>query len=249
MSNPVLGENSFNSLSFNDGLECSHSMTINGTILKTCILAVFTALTFAYTWYLQMAGFADKVGILSAVGAIGGLILAFVISFCPKNQFLTITTSLYAMCEGMFLGSLSALANQYYPGVVPQAAMGTILALFGMLILYKSGLVKCTDKFRMVIFNSTFAIMGIYFLQFILGLFHINIPGLFSNGLIGIGFSIVVIAVASFNLIVDFDFIEKQSGQVPKYFEWYGGFALLVTIVWLYIEFLNLFMKIASRNN
>ena len=75
-----------------------------------------------------------------------------------------------------------------------------------------------------------------------------SIPGLFSNSLVGIGFSIVVVAVASFNLILDFDFIEQFSGRANSYFEWYGGFALLVTIVWLYIEMLNLLLKIQSRN-
>lgn len=247
MANPVLGERSFHPSM--DLLESDHVMTINGTIIKTCILGALMTLTFAYTWYLQMSGFADKANILRQVGMWGGLILVFIICFGPKNKFLTITTSLYAMCEGLFLGWISALANKYYPGIVPQAVMGTFFTLFGMFLLYKTKLIKCTDKFRMVVFNATFAIFGIYILQMILGFFHLSIPGLFSNSIIGIIFSIVVVAIASFNLIVDFDMIERFSGRIEKHYEWYSGFALLVTIVWLYIEILHLLMKFANRNN
>lgn len=245
MSNPVLSDKSFGYVS--DTLESSRTMSVNGTIAKTCLLSLFLALTFAYTWYLQLAGFADKVAILRTVGIFGGFILALVICFAPKNRFLIITTPLYAMCEGLFLGSISALFNQYYPGIASQAAIGTIFTLFGMFFLYKFNIVKCSDKFRMVIFNSTLAVAGIYILQLILGFFNITIPGLFSNGLVGIAFSVVVVAIASFNLIVDFDFIERFEGKVPSYFEWYGGFSLLVTIVWLYIEILNLLAKMQSR--
>lgn len=248
MSNPVLGEKSFGNVSFDTSLENGHVMTANGTIIKTCLLGLFMAITFAYTWYLQITGFADKVALLRNIGTAGGFILVLIICFAPKNKFLAITTPLYAMCQGLFLGSYSALANHYFPGVVSQAAMGTIFALFGMFILYKSKIIKCNDTFRMVIYNSTFAIFGIYLLQFILGFFHISIPGIFSNSPIGILFSIAAVAIASFNLILDFDFIERFNGKVASYFEWYGGFALLVTIIWLYIEILNLLMKIQSRN-
>lgn len=248
MSNPALGERSFQT-AFNDELGSGHVMTVNGTIIKTCVLGLLMALTFAYTWSLILTGFADKAILLSRAGMFGGLILGIIICFAPKNKFLMITTPLYAMCEGLFLGFISAIANKYYPGVAPQAAMGTMFALFGMFFLYKTKLVKCTDTFRMVVVNSTFAIFGIYLLQLILSFFHITIPGIFSSSPIGIAFSIIVVAIASFNLVLDFDFIEKFSDKVPKYFEWYGGFALLVTIVWLYIEILNLLMKLSSRNN
>ncbi len=246
MGNPVLGQNSFNTSSFDSSLN-SHAMSIGGAIGKTCLLTLFMAITFAYTWQLQLAGFADKVGILSTVGAIGGLILALIITFAPKNRFLAITTTLYAMCEGLFLGSFSALVNSVYPGLASQAAIGTILTLVGMFVLYNTNIIKCDDKFKKVVFISTFAVLGIYVLQMILSLFHLPTMGIFSNSLVGIGFSIVVVAIAAFNLIVDFDFIKQYSGQVPDYFEWYGGFALLVTIVWLYIEILDLLMKLQSR--
>lgn len=248
MTNPVLREAVLKSSSFNS-LDSEHAMTINGTIIKTCVLGILMAVTFAYTWYLTLTGFADKAIMLGQGGSIAGFILAIIICFAPKNKFLILTTSLYAMCEGLFLGLFSALFNKVYPGIASQAAMGTMFALFGMFILYKSKLVKCTDKFRMVIFNSTLAIAGIYLLQFILSFFNISIPQIFSNSLIGIGFSLVCVTVASFNLIIDFDSIERFQGQASKDYEWYFGFSLMITIVWMYIEILQLLAKFQSRNN
>ena len=245
MANPTLREGILDS-TFNS-LEGENSMTINGTMIKTCLLGALTAITFSYTWYLFLAGFADKAVMLSQVGIWGGLALVLFICFAPKNKYLMITTPLYALCEGLALGFISALANKYYSGVASQAAIGTLFALFGMFLLYKTNIVRCTDKFRMIVFNTTFAVMGIYILQLILNIFHIQIPFLFSNSLIGIGFSVLVVALATFNLVVDFDNIERFSGQAAKHYEWYFGFSLLVTIIWMYIEILNLLMKIQSR--
>jgi len=247
MSNPTLKE-AFIKSSFNS-LDGEQAMTMGGTMLKTCFLGLFTMSTFAYTWYLQMSGFFDKVGMLYNIGLFGGLILCLAICFMPKNKFLIITTPLYALCEGLVLGYISALANKFYPGIVAQATIGTFFTVLGMFFLYSAKVIKCTDRFRAIIYNSVFAIFGIYLVQFILSFFHIQISGLFSNGIVGIVFSIVVIIIAAFRLIVDFDNIERFSGNVDKNYEWYFGFSLLVTIIWLYIEILNLLMKLASRNN
>lgn len=247
MANPTL-KDAFIKSSFNS-LESEHSMTTGGTILKTCFLSLFTMSTFAYTWYLQMAGFVDKVGMLYNIGLLGGLILCLAICFMPKNKFLIITTPLYALCEGLVLGYISALANKFYPGIVGQATIGTFFTIFGMFFLYSMKIIKCTDKFRAIIYNSVLAIFGIYLVQFILSFFHIQIPGIFSNGIVGICFSLAVVVIAAFRLIVDFDNIERFSGNLDKNYEWYFGFSLLVTIIWLYVEILNLLMKIASRNN
>ena len=238
MANPTLNDRSLQpSLEISDD---NHVMTINGTILKTCLLGFLMFITFAYTWYLQLTGFGDKAVMLYQGGIFGGLILAIFICFAPKNKSLIITTPLYALCEGLVLGYFSAYVNKIIPGVASQAALGTMFALFGMFFLYKTGMVKATDKFRMVIINSTFAIFGIYLVQFILGFFNIVIPQIFSNSPIGIGFSVLIVAIASFNLIIDFDNIETFSNKVNKNYEWYFGFSLLVTIIWMYIEILNL---------
>lgn len=247
MANPTLQEGVLKNDSFHT-LNGEHAMTINGTILKTCVLGLMAMATFSYTWYLILTGFADKAIMLAKFGMFGALALVVLIYFAPKNKFLILTTPLYALCEGLLLGFISAIANKYYPGVATQAALGTFLALFGMFFFYKTGLVKCTDKFRMVIFNATFAIFWIYVAQLILSLFNITIPHIFSNSPIGIGFSLIVVAIATFNLIVDFDNIERYAGNVDKHLEWYFGFSLMVTIVWMYIEILNLLMKLQSRD-
>lgn len=247
MANPTLNDRSLQP-SF-ELSENEHVMTINGTILKTCLLGILMFVTFAYTWYLQLTGFGDKAVMLYHGGLIGVLLVAIFICLAPKNKSLIITTPLYALCEGLVLGYFSAFVNQIIPGVASQAALGTMFALFGMFLLYKTGMVKATEKFRMVIMNSTFAIFGIYLVQFILGFFNIIIPQIFSNSPIGIGFSVLVVAIASFNLIIDFDNIETFSNKVNKNYEWYFGFSLLVTIIWMYIEILNLLLKLQSRNN
>lgn len=247
MANPTLGERVLSNDSFHT-LNGEHAMTINGTIFKTCFLGLLTMATFSYTWYLILAGFTDKAIMLSKFGLWGGLALVLLICFAPKNKFLIITTPLYALCEGLALGYISALANLKFPGVASQAALGTLFALFGMFFFYRTGLIKCTDKFRMVIFNCALAIFLIYLTQIILGLFNITIPHIFSNSPIGIGFSIFTVSIATLYLIIDFDNIERFAGNVDKHLEWYFGFSLLVTIIWMYLEILNLLMKLQSRN-
>lgn len=248
MGNPVLREEVFNNRNIGtDSLGVERSMTSSGAMLKTCILSLFLAVTFVYTWALQYAGFADKASMLTTIGGIGGFIMAMIIIFAPKNNYLAVTTPIYAMLEGLLLGSVSAIFNKIYPGIVLQAVTGTILTLFGMFILYSSRIIKVTNMLYKVIFISTFAIAGTYILQWILSFFHTSIPFIFSNSPVGIAFSAIVVVIASLNLLLDFNFIEQYSNRVPKYFEWYGAFSLMVTIVWLYIEILHLLAKIQSR--
>ncbi len=248
MANPTLREGVFNSKDFGvDSLNLERPMSASGTLLKTLFLTLFMSLTFAYTWALQIAGFSDKVNILSTVGVLGGFILVMVICFAPKNKFLSLTTPVYALLEGLFLGGVSAAVNMMYPGIVFQAVLGTLLAIVGMYVCYSTKLLRATDTFRKVIFISTFAIAGLYILQLVLSFFRISIPLLFTSSPVGILFSIVVVIVAALNLVLDFDFIDRASGNAPKYMEWYGAFSLMVTIVWLYIEMLRLLSKIYSR--
>lgn len=248
MANPVLREDVFNSLDNRpDALGVEKAMTQAGTLSKTLILGLLMALSAMYTWYLVGAGFADKASMLTSVGAFGGFITALIVCFAPKNKFLAISTPIYALFEGLFLGAISAMFNAAYPGIVTQAMLGTMLTIFGMYIAYSTKLIKVTDTFRKTIFIATFAVAGIYILQLILMLFHVSIPQIFSNSLIGIGFSVIVCAIAAFNLVVDFDFIEQFSGRAPNYMEWYGAFSLMVTIVWLYVEILKLLAKVNSR--
>lgn len=248
MANPTLREGFINQSSFSS-LDENSAMTVSGTVLKTCFLGLLMLATFSYTWYLQLMGFADKAQLLYNVGIWGGLGMCLAICFIPKNKFLILTTPLYAMLEGLALGYISALANKFYPGVVFQATIATFIALFTMLILYSTKVIRCTSKFRAVMTTSIFSIFAIYMLQLILSLFHVNIPFLFSNGPIGIGFNLLIVGVASFSLIMDFDNIESFSSRVDKNMEWYFGFSLMVTLIWLYIEMLQLLMRFQSNDN
>ena len=248
MANPTLREGVFNSKDLGSGsVDLERPMSVSGTLVKTLFLTLFMALTFGYTWALQIAGFGDKVQLLSTAGVFGGFIVAMIICFAPKNKFLALSAPIYAMLEGLFLGGISALFNMNYPGIVFQAVFGTLLAIVGMYVCYSTKLLRATDTFRKVIFISTFAIAGIYILQLILSFFRISIPLLFTNSPMGILFSAVVVIIAALNLVLDFDFIERASENAPKYMEWYGAFSLMVTIVWLYIEILRLLSKIYSR--
>ena len=240
MSNPILNDR----FTETEGVIGGQVMTVNGTLDKTFLLFLCALLPAAYTWNQFTSGFTDKANMLMMIGAIVGFVFALIISF-TRNKFLT---PLYAMCEGLFLGGISAVFNEAYPGIVLQAVLATFAAMFSMLGLYRIGAIKCTDKFRSVILIATISIGVIYLMQIIGSFFHYSIPAIFGSGTIGIGFSLLVVVIAALNLILDFDFIERGSqSMLPKDYEWYGAFGLMVTLVWLYIEILRLLAKLRDR--
>ena len=240
MPNPVFSQKAMESERILD----SEPMTINGAINKTFILFALLLVSSFFVWGLFFQGAADKVSMLTMVGAIGGLISAFVY-IATRNPAIAMV---YAVLEGLFIGGISAIFEKMYPGIVLQAIGGTFAALFSLLFLYRIGAIKCTEKFRSVIFISTLSIAGIYLINIIGSFFGLQIPQIFTSSLMGIGFSLVVVVIASLNLIIDFDFIERGAQQMlGKSYEWYGAFGLMVTLVWLYIEILNLLAKLRDR--
>lgn len=242
MANPVFNENIVEQTRILDG----EPMTVNGAINKTFILFACLILSACYTWYLAFNGFTDKAQLLTMGGAIVGLILALVIIFSRKA--LHVLTPLYAIAEGFFIGGVSAVYAAAYAGIVMQAVIATFAALASMLILFRTGLIRCTDKFRSVIFTATLSVAIIYLIQIIASFFGRGIPQIFTSSAIGIGFSIIVVAIAALNLIIDFDFIERGSqGMLEKKYEWYGAFGLMVSLVWLYLEILRLLAKLSDR--
>ncbi len=242
MSNPVFNENMVEQTRVLEG----EPMTINGAINKTFMLFVCLVAAACYTWFLAFNGFTDKAGMLTFGGAIAGLILALIIIFSRKAMH--VLTPLYAVAEGFFIGGVSAVYAAQYAGIVMQAVIATFAALLSMLILYRTGLIKCTDKFRSVIFTATLSVALVYLIQIIASLFGRGIPQIFTSSAIGIGFSIVVVGIAAFNLIIDFDFIERGSqNMLEKKYEWYGAFGLMVTLIWLYLEILRLLAKLSDR--
>ena len=189
---------------------------------------------------------------LSFGGFIGALILGFVIPICTRFVHfdrLKPLVPIYALCEGLMLGGISSMMESMYKGIVTQAVAGTFVTLFAMLLLYRGGVIKCTDKFRAVIITATLSIAGVYLIDIIGTLFfHMHVPLINDASPAGILISLVIIAVAALNLIIDFDFIERAStAYMPKSYEWYGAFGLMVTLVWLYLEILRLLAKMNRK--
>jgi len=250
-SNPALSENTFRNLSgagYGGSADVTGSMTLNGTVNKTGILLILAIATAAWTWhlFLQSRDYADVMPLM-LVGLIGGLIFAMVTIF--KKEWSPVTAPIYALLEGLVLGGISAALELRYPGIAIQAVSLTFGTLFVLLLAYRSGLIKVTQKFRLGIIAATGGIMVFYLLEMLLGFFGIRFAAINGSGVIGIGFSLFVVAIAALNLVLDFDFIERgvQFGA-PKYMEWYGAFGIMVTLVWLYLEILRLLSKIRSRN-
>ncbi|KAF1710430.1 hypothetical protein CSC70_07050 [Pseudoxanthomonas kalamensis DSM 18571] len=249
--NPALKESTF--LDLGSGTVVSRNagtMTLNGTVNKTGFLLLLTVLTAAFAWSQAFGADGQIAPGFSAYvwgGMIGGFVLAMITVF--KSQWSPVTAPLYALVEGFFLGAISALYNHLYEGIVLQAVMLTFGTLFALLLAYRSGLIKATENFKLGVVAATGGIALVYLATIVLGFFDIRIPFIHDSGLIGIGFSLFVIVIAALNLVLDFDFIESGvEAGAPKYMEWYGAFGLMVTLVWLYIEFLRLLAKLQSRN-
>jgi len=247
-SNPVLSESIFRKSGL--AADSSEVMTIRGTVNKIFIMLLLVVLGATFTWKLMLSGNTSSLMTYMMVGVIGGFITALVTVFKPAWS--PYSAPVYSVLEGLFLGGLSAFLNAQpnFHNIVVNAVMLTFGTLFALLLVYRTGIIKVTNKFRLGVVAATGGIAIAYFVSFILGLFGIDIGILnFGGGTLGIVISLVVIVVAALNLILDFDFIERAAaGGVPKYMEWYGAFGLIVTLVWLYIEFLRLLARFSSRN-
>jgi uncharacterized YccA/Bax inhibitor family protein len=234
--NPVLSKKTFTKT-----LSSSDEMTIEGTVNKTAISLLLLVGTGYFTF--------DVISPVLLIGSgIGGFILAIVTIF--KKEWAPITVPLYAILEGALLGGISYMYNSTYNGIVTNAILLTVGILVSLLIAYRSGYIKATENFKLGIFAATGGIAIVYFINFIMGFFGSGLGVMSINNAspLSIGFSIVVVIVASLNLVLDFDFIEEGAEKgAPKYMEWYGAFGLLVTLIWLYLEILRLLAKLNSR--
>jgi uncharacterized YccA/Bax inhibitor family protein len=250
-SNPALSGDAYQ----NAGVSTlGEGMTISGAVNKTGILLLLCVGSAAWVWNRFFAALAGgsieeataSMAPLVMVGAIGGLIVAFVTIF--KKEWSPITAPMYALLEGLVLGGVSAMFETRFHGLAIQAVALTFGTLVVMLLAYRSGLIKVTDKLRLGIVAATGGIMVFYLIQFVLGFFGFRFAAVNGSGTIGIVFSLVVVGVAALNLVLDFDLIENGARwNAPKYMEWYSGFALLVTLVWLYLEMLRLLAKFRER--
>ena len=253
-NNPVLKDSVFSGTSFQSQTGALTSqMTVQGTMAKTAFLLLAVTLSAAYTWKLAVDDPSRAMPWMLG-GAIGGFIVAMVISFKPK-----LAPSLavpYALLEGLFLGAISALVAQSVPadsgvggGIVFQAVMLTFTTALSMLALYAFRIIRVTERLRSIVMAATGAVMLFYLVSFALSFFGVQMTMLHGSGPMSIGFSLFVVGLAAFNLLLDFDFIERGARQgAPKAMEWFGAFALMVTLVWLYLEILRLLAKLRGRD-
>lgn len=247
-SNPVLTDNTFPGYGYID-ITKTDKMTMQGVVFKTVILLLLALLTAGWTWtqFYKSGSDAASVSPWMIGGVFGGFIVAMVTVFKPAWS--AVTAPLYALLEGFFIGGLSAIMELSFPGIVIQATVLTFGTLLAMLAAYQSGLIRATENFKLGIVAATGGIALVYLATIVLGFFNIEVPYIHGNGAIGIGFSLFVVIIAALNFVLDFDFIEQgEKKGAPKYMEWYAGFALMVTLIWLYIEFLRLLSKLRSRD-
>lgn len=245
-SNPALHSNIF----IVDSHDRTQSMTMQGTAMKTFFLLGLATLSAGWVWHkfstISIITNFQSITTYVIVGSIAGFIVALCTIFKPSWS--PITAPIYALLEGLALGSISLILDKQYPGIVAQALPLTFGTLAAMLIIYSLGIIRVTHRFRMMVFSATSAICFVYCLSCTLSFFGVYMPYIHDSGMIGIAFSFFVVGIASFNLLLDFDFIQKgQEHNAPKYMEWYGAFSLMVSLVWLYLEILHLLAKLRDR--
>ena len=219
------------------------AMTIQGAVNKSFLLLVVLMVCALWPWSQAAAGNLQAVGAEMMLGLIGGLVLALIVSFKPTTApYLSVP---YAALEGLVLGGISAQFNLRYPGIAIQAVGATFAVTVIMLMLYRMRIIRVTNRFRAMVIGATGGIFLLYLATWILGFFHVAVPFINAATPLGIGFSVLVVGIAAFNLALDFDMIERGAAAgAPKYMEWYGAFALMVTLVWMYLEMLRLLTKI-----
>jgi uncharacterized YccA/Bax inhibitor family protein len=260
MSNPVLNSKKFKS----DG---SESMTMQGTINKTLILFGILMVTASLTWTKTIGalkanevvavGGSEEISRLSYVpdgiiplvlgGCLIGFVVAMIIIFFQKSA--PVLAPVYAALEGVFIGGLSAMFEYMYPNIAIQAAGLTLAVFFAMLALYKARIIRATEKFRAGLMSAMIGILILYLVDLFAGMAGYNLPLINDTGFWGIALSLFIVTIASLNLILDFDMIETGvASKAPKYMEWYAGFGLMVTLVWLYLEILRLLAKLRGND-
>ncbi len=218
----------------------NETMTVSGTINKSFLMLLLLIASAAITWTME------NPLVFAIGGAIVGFILVLIATFRPQSSGFLAPG--YAIFEGLFIGGVSTIFEARYPGIVIQAVGCTFVTFMVCFGLYKYEIVKVNDKFRSVVVAATLAIATYYLFSWLLSMFTSFQPVHYGNSMISIGISAIVIVIAALNLFLDFDQIEKGAQEkMPKYMEWYGAMGLMITLVWLYIEFLRLLSKLSSR--
>lgn len=259
MPNPMFNESTFNQGStlpggappIDDGPVspwARTTMTVNGTISAAAVLLVLLLASGSVGWLATDT--IDETGFSIPTLAWGGLAvgIAMVFALYFKPHLARFLAPIYALAQGFFLGALSKAYETMYEGIVLQAVLGTVSVFFVMLVLYRTGIVKVTDRFRRIVIGATLGVMLLYGVSFLFMLFGGNVSYLSSPSLLGIGFSIFVCGLAAMNLALDFDIIDRGvASGAPKTYEWFAAFSLVVTLIWLYMELLRLLAKLRQQ--
>jgi uncharacterized YccA/Bax inhibitor family protein len=206
-------------------------ITVDDVVTKTAITAGAAIVAGALTAWSGLYG-------LALPGFIVGLVVSLIIIFKQSSNPALVLT--YSIAEGVALGAIGGVLNQFYPGIAFQALIGTIGVLVGMLVVYKTGAVKVTPRFTKWMMGALVGAVVLALVRFVAGIFFPGSP-LNQGGALGILISLVLIGVAAFSLLLDFDMADQavRSGA-PAKFAWYIAFGLMTTLVWLYIEILRL---------
>lgn len=216
-------------------------MTVKGVVRKTSMLLGLSAVSgLGFFFYALAAGLSSNFIYMTAiVSMFAGVGLSFLMVFKP--HFAKTLAVPYALLEGLFLGGISMIFAAMYPSVPLTALCATFVTAAVMLGLYRSGVIKVTDKFRSIMMSAIFAIMLLYIVQWGFAIFGSSLPFLFDGGMIAIGFSLFVVVIASFSLLLDFDNIERGVAMgVSDDYEWIFSVGIMATLVWMYVEFLRL---------
>ncbi len=237
-SNPLLKREG----AFGSAWAGTEPMSLQGVINKTGILLLLCMGSAAFGWTHP-----ELRGPLMLVGLLGGLVACLVGTFKPSTS--PIAAPIYAVLEGLAIGCISQVIEHRYPGIVLNAMLLTFGVLALMLVLYTTRTIVVTDRLVKGVLVATGAVLLVYVVDMVMGLFGTRVPFLHESGWVGITISLVIVGIAAFNLLVDFAAIESgvQRGS-PRFMEWYCGMALLVTLVWLYLEILRLLAKLRGRD-
>jgi len=225
-------------------------MTVSGTASATITLLVLILASATVTWLSIDAPVAGELVQIPTGWVISGFIVALIAVLVSsfKPHLSRIAAPVYALAEGVVLGAISRAYSEMYDGIVVQAVGATLGVFVVMLLMYRSRIIRVTDKFRRIVIGATLGLMGFYLMSFILGMFG-NMPSFINNASpMGIGFSVFVAGLAAFNLALDFDMIERgAANKLPAHMEWFCALGVTVTLVWLYLEILRLLAKLRER--
>ena len=240
-SNPAIAVARNQAGTFNFGGEALGA-TIQGTTTKAIVLVALTLVVglFAMNYTMNSLMYGVMPTFLMYGSLIAGVVVAFITIFKPTTA--PITAPIYAVLEGAALGSLSAIFELKYPGIVTTAVLSTFVVVMSMLALWKFKVIVPTQKFKAVITGAITSIFVLYIINLVVSLFGGSF--LPQTGPLSILISLIVCTVAALSLILDFDNIQQAvDAGLPKYFEYFNAFSLLVTICWLYVEILKLLAK------